>query len=679
MIKKILFTCFIFLFYIIFSNSVAEAKEYCHFYVNNEYKETIELPFYFYTSTETTKMLNSWPETTYTISYKKIESITQCESIKKTLEDIDPYNILRTFTVYDYTPKIYTSYTDREIYLNSKLSKPASTIKGFSSIKDEEPPVFSGYKEYYTTNIDSPIDLYFILENISAYDKRDGNVTSNIIIEHNEYETNIDKIGTYPIILSVSDLSENKSSITFYIEIKDLTSPIIEGPLTYISYLSSPININEIKSQLSVKDNVDNNLLPFLYLCEDTYSPSKNKIGVYAIHFCVMDSSYNEATPFKAIIEVKDDIVPIIEGISHYTTYLSNPITVEEIILSLSAFDNKENISSSIFVTNDYYSTFQNIIGEKAIIFQAMDNAGNLSAPFKVTIDLKDDIKPQIFGINTFTSNLSNPLSLTYLKQQLTALDNYDGNISQNIEVIEDSYSTNINNKGTYHISFQVQDYSKNISELFKIDIKNIDNVPPSISGPSTLKYEISNKPTISNILNEYNAYDNVDGTLKINIDSDNYTDSLTTGTYYVSLSCSDSENNKSAPYIIKIEVVDILLNLNEISIALPISKNYTIEEINKIINLTQTHTIIENTYTPNYKNIGVYSIQYKLEDNSTIVLYVTTYEDKINNTQTIVESKQKKETFFTKIKSFFINLFNKIKIFLANLLNLNIYLIFLL
>ena len=48
-----------------------------------------------------------------------------------------------------------------------------------------------------------------------------------------------------------------------------------------------------------------------------------------------------------------------------------------------------------------------------------MDEDNNLSNPFEVTINLIDDIKPTIYGLNIFDSYLSSPLSLTYIKQKL--------------------------------------------------------------------------------------------------------------------------------------------------------------------------------------------------------------------------------------------------------------------
>ena len=667
MIKKLFYFSFILFIFILFPSANTKAKEYCHLYVNQELKETVELPFYFYENTMTTEATISWPKITFDSSYKIISSITQCESINKKV--ILDSSLTNTSTVYDYSKNYLSSYTAQQLYQNSKLNLANSTIKGYSSIIDEEAPLIKGYKEYYTTNVNNPIDLSLILNNISAYDQREGNLTSNIKIEYNEYEDNLDKLGIYPIILSVEDSSLNKTSITFYIEIADFSPPLIEGKQKYTSYLSSPLNIEEIKNELVVIDNVDEKLESQIYTCDDTYYINKNKVGLYFVFFCVYDKSNNLSVPFKAEIEVKDDIAPIIEGLDFYTSKLSSPLSIEEIIYSLAASDNGEDISKSIFVVNDYYSNNKNSLGEKVIVFQAMDSSNNLSEPFKVTINLIDDIKPQIFGLDNYTSYLSSPLSLTYFKQQLSVLDNFDGNISSNLEIIFDNYTNNINNKGTYNITFQAKDTSNNISEPLKITITNIDDVSPSITGPNNLTYSLNNKPNIDNILSEYMTTDNIDNNLQIKVEDESYSEANETGTYYIKIFCEDTSNNKSVPFTIKVNIVEKILNINEVSLYLPTNKLFTNENINRIINFKETYTIIEDTYTPNYSIPGIYVIEYQLEDYSKLIIQIETY------TQLEKKQVQKKETFLTKIKSFFIKIFNYLKIFFKNLISLSIYL----
>lgn len=661
--KKLIYSFITIIIYVLFNQLKVNAVEYCSLFLNNEFIETVELPFYLYENSITYTINGaSMPTISTSTTPITIDSSTRCDKINKVIKN-DNSNPISNKVFYDYTKEVYKKDLDYNDIPLSKINKNG-TLKGYSSYQDIEPPYFEGYKEKYTTNIDNPIDLELILNQIHAYDKRDGNLTKNIITEFNNYDNYKNKLGTYTIMLSVSDSSNNKSSITFYIEIIDTTSPTIEGKNEYDSYLSNILNIETIQSNLTVKDNVDKNLESQIYVCEDNYSVNKKRLGTYTIYFCVYDFSNNLSSPFKVTINVKDDIKPVIEGLNYYTSKLSNPLTIKEIMYSLAASDSGKDISSSIFIQKDNYSNFLNTLGEKTILFQAMDENGNISDPFKVTINLIDDIVPQIFGLDTYTSHMSNPLSITYLKQQLTALDNYDGNITHKLEITDDSYSSNINKLGTYYIFFQVKDSSSNISETFKMKITNIDDIAPIIIGPSSLSYLLSNKPTIDNILLEYRVKDNIDENLEILVEEETFSEAIDLGTYYLSLYSIDKSNNRSAPFKIKIELVDKLLYLNEITLYLPTSSLMTIENINNLINLKEEYTLIEDTYTPNYSNIGTYTISYELYDYSIIKLIVKTYNPVISIKEVNKEEKStiKKETFFTKLKSFFLKIINFIK-----------------
>jgi len=661
MFKKLFYFPIIMLFFFIFDNNLIKGKEYCHIYQDEELLETLELPFYLYKlNRDASFETNGFPNIIHTRTTTYIDSMTKCELINIKIDN-DSNQTTHKATVLDYSNE-HITIAEWEHFYQAKISKDKSIIKGLSTRYDEEPPTINGYKDKYITNIDAPISLNLLMASITAYDNLDGNITDKIKIEYNEYSKNIDKTGTYPIIISVEDNAKNKATITIHIQIIDTTPPAIEGKNTYTSFMSSPLNLDEIKNNLIATDNTNEDLTSQIFACNDMYSANKNKIGTYSIYFCVYDPSNNLSNNFKVNVEVKDDIPPIIEGLNYFTSHLSAPLTIKDILYSLAASDNGNDISSSIFITNDNYSNFLNTIGEKTIYFQAMDSSNNLSKPFKVTINLIDDIPPQIYGLNIYNSYLSSTLSLTYLKQQLTVLDNVEGNISNKLEIISDSYSNNINNKGIFHLSFKACDSSNNCSEEFKISINIIDDIIPYFIGPSSLIYKLEQKPSLETILGQYSLKDNCDDNLNYEIIEENYSTALSSGTYYIHLAGIDSSNNKSSPFIIKIDIVEELINFNEISMVLPTSTLLSIEKINKLINLTSNYTILEDTYTPNYFIEGNYLIKYELKDKSLLSLTITTYNFNKKDEETKLTTKIKKETFINKIKRFFLKIFNYFK-----------------
>ena len=660
MVKRLFYLSAIFIFYIFFNFTNIEAKEYCHLYLNDELVDTITLPFYFYEIERNVVMRNAnLPIMEFNKITTYIDSLTKCELIDKNIVYYSPSKSKKS-VIADYSYE-ETTLSNEELFNQAAYKTTNTRLKGLATKYDEEAPLIKGYEEKYITNINSPLNLSILISYFSAYDNMDGNISDKIKIEYEEYTKNITIIGNYLVILSVEDSASNKATISFYIEIIDNSPPIIEGENHYTSFFSSPLNVQDIKINLSVSDNTDKDLNNQIFICNDTFTSNKNIVGIHYLYFCVYDKSENLSNQFEVSIEVIDDIPPIIEGLNYYESKQSSPLTIKEIMYSIAASDNGIDISDSIFVTSDNYSNNQHTLGEKTIYFQAMDKYNNISSPFKVTINLIDDVAPQIFGLNIFNSYLSSPLSLTHLKQQLMVIDNYDGNVTNNLEIINDSYSYNINKIGTFYITFKAKDSSSNFSEEFKITINSFDDVSPYIIGPNSLTYQIDNKPTIQIIINEFKAYDNIDENLEIKITEENYTDSIETGTFYIEVSSKESSENISPPFMIKIEIVDKIINVKEVSLFLTTSQLLTIKEIGDLIELDSDYKIVSDTYTSNFNIAGNYEIQYQIDDNTIISVNITTITPK-NNILLENSKEQKKETFTKKVKRFFKKIFSYIK-----------------
>ena len=649
------------LLFFLFSFINIEAKEYCSLYLDNELHTTVELPFYYYELERFATIQGSnMPTINYTKNEQYIDSTTKCKLIKKDIIYTD-FN-MDFASISDYsTSKILLE--NHEHFVVAKIKENNKRLIGLSSIKDEEPPEISNYNTLYYSNVDFPINLEHLISTFTATDNLDGNVSSKLVIERDDYTKSKNIPGKYLVILSATDSENNKSSISFYIQCVDKNPPKITGDNYFDTLLSSPINLDNIKNLLEANDNVDNNISENIFVCEDLYSKFSTIPGIYNAYFCAYDSSENLSDSFKVTINVIDDIAPVIEGPTYFDSYLSNPLLVNDLYTYIAASDNGKDVSGSIFLVEDNYSNTINKIGNKTVILSAMDENNNISKNFIITINLIDDIAPQIFGLDNFESKLSSPLSLTKIKQQLTVIDNIDGNISSNIEIVNDSYSNNINNKGFFYITFKALDSSNNSSQDFKVTIKNIDDIPPYFKGPNELEYKLSQKPSINQIISQYRAIDNIDTNLEIEIEEDNYSSSMSTGIFFVIISSTDSENNKSLPYSIKINVVEKIINIKTCIVSLSNNNLYSIDKIIKLVNLNEPYKLIENTYSDSYTIPGQYLITLELENNDKIEIHVEVYENTANE-----QKEQKKETFWSKFKRFFKNIFYEIKKFFKNL-----------
>ena len=97
----------------------------------------------------------------------------------------------------------------------------------------------------------------------------------------------------------------------------------------------------------------------------------------------------------------------------------------------------------------------------------------------------------------------------------------------------------------------------------------------------------------------------------------------------------------------------------------MPTDKLYTQEEINNLINFKDKYIQIKDTYSENYSTPGTYELIYELTPYKQIKITITTYSQENKEKENIkLTNKQKKETFFSKIKSFFKKIFSSIKSF---------------
>ena len=194
--------------------------------------------------------------------------------------------------------------------------------------KDNKVPVFNGFEGIMTTDVDNPISMDNIKKLIKAVDEVDGDLTNRIVIESDSYSDNSYKVGTYPIIFSVTDNSGNKATITINIQVVDTICPVITGSSTFTINISNPLTTEEILSHYSAEDNYDGNITSSIQIYENSYeNADKTKPGDYEITIYAKDSSYNST--FKTIyISLIDDIKHLISGPSEYVKDYDNPLNL---------------------------------------------------------------------------------------------------------------------------------------------------------------------------------------------------------------------------------------------------------------------------------------------------------------------------------------------------------------
>ncbi len=271
---------------------------------------------------------------------------------------------------------------------------------------------------------------------------------------------------------------------------------------------------NKVKIS-SLKSRVDNlgNILPY-------------KIIMYQ----------GEISDFKGFYSYKSNYT-LNEG--NLIVNVDNPLNINEIKALISLSGDVE-----IKVINDNYSTNNNTIGSYLIELLFKDDYYNVSF-LDIKVHLVDIEAPIITGTNTYDIDISDidSFSLNSVKANLNVTDNYSTLTSDDLVIINDTFTPNKTKSGSYLITFRAKDSSNNTTD-YPVTINVIDNKPPTLTGPMEIfRYSTDPKLTLEEIISMYTAYDEVDGDVTSKITASGVI-GTTPGKYEIIVSVKDNSNN---------------------------------------------------------------------------------------------------------------------------------------
>lgn len=238
-----------------------------------------------------------------------------------------------------------------------------------------------------------------------------------------------------------------------------------------------------------------------------------------------------------------------------------------------------------------------------------------------------NDLRPGFSGQETFATNVSDAKPLSHFLQYIKVFDNVDGDLTDQIYIITDNYTTNKNVLGTWSVKLGVEDSAGNVSE-FTFNIQVADITAPVING-NTSKVQISytetyNITAFKNTLTVSDNYDTIANS-KITIKSDGYTSNKTNlGTYNIVFEVADNSGNTST-FTKQIEVVDNIAPTwsGQNSYTKDATAVLTVDTIKagltandlKDGNRTAFITVKEDNYTGKGNRVGTYSIIFEVAD----------------------------------------------------------------
>lgn len=432
------------------------------------------------------------------------------------------------------------------------------------------------------------------------------------------------------------------------------------GPL-YVNY--------DMKQMTASQINTEGYTVTYKFKLE--YPATKLSFFDIGIKKASNSSLYTDYAFTQAILTIPalDNTKPVIDGwVGVYYTNYDNPKPIEDIISKISAIDETDG-SVTINITQNNYTNKEKTLGSHLVQLTASDKAGNTSS---ITIDIVvvDATKPTITGTNTYTSNMSSPITQESIKAQLKANDNYDTNLE--IELLQDNFTDNEQKKGSFTISYITTDSSTNKSEIFMVTVTNKDDIKPIITGKNNFEVNSTGTITPEYIISELNALDNVDTNLTINLINDTYTINKTiVGTYTMNFIVIDNSENTSDTFIVNITVKDdippiFLISKDFFSVddTITLTHKQILDILLATNNIEESHLleykIIEDNYTYNSTTEGTYNVKYELKMNNGQIVELHSNIDVIGN-KNIKTNKSKSKNTIDYIKEFITNLFKTI------------------
>ena len=269
---------------------------------------------------------------------------------------------------------------------------------------------------------------------------------------------------------------------------------------------------------------------------------------------------------------------------------------------------------------------------------------GNLATEYEpYVIPYNDSTSPEFNGSGIFVKSYFDSFTLQdIINNHIIVVDDIDGDITNQIQIIEDNYTGHIHEVGEYLVVLSATDNAGNTA-TFQLTVIVKDELPPTIDGPSEIDVDINNLVPIESIIStHYNASDGYYDNLAIIAQTDDYTPNKTTiGSYQVILETTDGSSNQITK-VITVHVKDndapYLQSSNQVNSYLSDVK--TIETIlselvilDNYDNRTEIQIqIIRDDYSDQSDSVGTKEVELIMSDSSNNTQYLKIYINVIDD-----------------------------------------------
>ena len=266
---------------------------------------------------------------------------------------------------------------------------------------------------------------------------------------------------------------------------------------------------------------------------------------------------------------------------------------------------------SSTYTTTGTVDT--NVLGAYTLTYTAVDNSGNQATATR-TVNVVDTTAPVITLVGDSQVNLE--VGSTYTDAGATASDNYDGDISSQIVVVN---NVDVNTLGSYTVTYSVSDSSSNAASVVTRTVNVVDQTAPTITilGDNPVTIEAGSTYTDAGAT----ATDNYNNDVTSSITASSTVDSNTIGSYTVTYTVSDASGNQATA--VRTVIVE---DSTPPTIALIGSNPVTVEAGSTYTDAGATATdaydgdltsSITTTSDVDVNTVGTYTVTYTVSDSS--------------------------------------------------------------
>ena len=491
-------------------------------------------------------------------------------------------NILSTYTL---------SYD-----VSDSSGNDATTVTRQVTVADTTPPSITilGDETIYLAVGDSYSDA-----GATAFDNYDLDITS-AITQSGSVDTAV--VGTYYIVYNATDSNGNSAPRA--------TRTVIVGTPPSISLQGDDPMTVEIGSSYNelgaiASDPEDGELTDDIDI---SGTVNTNVFGTYQIQYIVTDSNSN-TTIVTRTVEVVDTTNPSITLIG------GEEITVEVggsfVDPGATATDTYQgNISSVIVVTG---SVDTDALGTYVIRYNVSDSSGNAATEVTRTVTVSDTTPPDFSLVGDETVSIE--INTSFVDPGVSAIDDYDGDISSSVNVIG-TVDTSV--VGSTTLYYNILDSSGNAASQLDRTVQVVESTPPVITlgGNSSVSLEVLSTYTDAGAT----ALDNYDDDITSSIVLTGNVDHTTVGTYMLRYNVSDSSGNAATEVVRTVVVEDttdpVITLVGDASISLEVGDSFTDLGVTAEDNYDGSLTsAVTTTGTVDTSAAGTYLITYNVSD----------------------------------------------------------------